>query len=99
MIVTKTINNGKITLALEGKLSVTTSSQLHEVIEEALDEGVEVALDFTKLSYISSAGLWVLFVCDNAARSKGSKMVLKNIPRDIMNIICVGGFRETFTFE
>jgi len=97
MIVTKTMEDGVVTLSLDGKLGVSTSAQFHEVVEDALEESNEVILNLKNLSYISSAGLWVLFLSDKSAKSKGKTLKLINISKDIMYIFCKSGFHKTLT--
>jgi len=98
MIVTKSKKDGVIILTLDGKLGITTSSQLQEVIEEALKEDYEVVLDFKRLNCISSAGLWVLFMEDKSARTKGKKLKLKNVSKEIMETFYTTGFQDLLTF-
>ena len=92
MTLTTTKEDGKITIALEGKLSVNSSSQLQDALIPAFDEAKEVVLDFTDLIYVSSAGLRVLLVGDETATEKGGSMKLTNVSDDIMEVFDMTGF-------
>ena len=92
MTLTTTKEDGKITIALEGKLSVNSSSQLQEALIPAFDEAKEVVLDFAELNYVSSAGLRVLLVGDETAAEKGGSMKLTNVSDDIMEVFDMTGF-------
>ena len=56
MNISKTQENGKIILAVEGKISTTTSQQLREALIPVFDEVKEVVLDFSKIAYIARPG-------------------------------------------
>lgn len=60
MNITKTIEGAKLTLALEGRLDTTTAPQLEAEVKGALTGVTELALDFSRLEYLSSAGLRVI---------------------------------------
>ena len=97
MTIGKTIENGKLTLALEGKLSVSTAPQLQEMLIPVFDEAKEVVLDFTKLAYVSSAGLRVLLIGYETAQAKGAKMTVSGVSDEIMDTLEITGFTNFLT--
>ncbi|MCL1893252.1 MAG: STAS domain-containing protein [Holophagaceae bacterium] len=97
MAITKTLENGKLTLSLEGKLSVSTAPQLQDALSTAFDEAEEVILDFAKLVYVSSAGLRVLLIGHETAQAKGAKMVLSGVSEEIMEVMEMTGFTNVLT--
>ena len=94
MIINKTQENGTIILALEGRLDTATSPQLQETLIPALDESKNVRLDFTKLAYVSSAGLRVLLMGQKAAKTKNASMTVSNVSEEIMEVFEMTGFVE-----
>ncbi|EID84239.1 Anti-anti-sigma regulatory factor (antagonist of anti-sigma factor) [Treponema sp. JC4] len=60
MTITKNLEGEKLTIALEGRLDTVTSPDLESELKTALEGAKELIMDFTKLEYISSAGLRVL---------------------------------------
>ena len=63
MKITKNLNGTSLTVALEGRLDTTTAPELEQALKESMDAATELTLDFSKLDYISSAGLRVAARC------------------------------------
>lgn len=96
--INKTIENGKVLFALDGRLDTTTAPELEKELKGALDGASELTLDFEKLEYISSAGLRVLLSAKKALARQGD-MKIKNVNETIMEIFDVTGFSEILTIE
>ena len=99
MKITKDINNGVVTLSLEGKLDTITAPQLDKALGSELEHAENIAMDFSKLIYVTSAGLRVLLEGHKAAEAKGSSMKLKNVGNDVMEILEITGLTGVFSFE
>jgi len=97
MTINKLQENGKLTLAIEGKLDTNTAPQLNDALIPAFDEVKQVELDFSQLSYISSAGLRVLLTGEKTAQSKGASMTLLGVPEEIFKIFKMTGFDDMLT--
>lgn len=99
MTIEKNLEGGKLVLAVEGRLDTVTAPELEKEVKQYLDKGVtEVVMDFSKLNYISSAGLRVLLSTNNKLRSNGSMKVI-NANETVMEIFEVTGFTEILTIE
>jgi len=98
MVVIKTNEDGVIKLTLDGKLGATTSSQLQEVIEESFGDAKEVLLDFTRVTYVSTAGLWVIFIADKTAKINNGILKLTNVSSELMKVFYISGFQDSLTF-
>ncbi len=94
----KTLNENAAVLTLEGRLDTITAPDLEEAIGELLPQLGELTLDFTKLEYISSAGLRVLLSAQKRIQGKGS-MRLIGVSSSIMEIFEVTGFADFLTIE
>ena len=81
MNIDKTLENGCLTLKVEGRLDTNTSPDLSEAM--TLDGVTEIVFDFAGLEYISSAGLRVLMTAHKAMMACGGKMSVRN-PNDIV---------------
>lgn len=93
-----TAENGKVLLALEGRLDTLSSPELEQQLN-ALLPGCEVlTLDLKKLDYLSSAGLRVLLSAQKRMNGRGS-MIVKNVGEVVMDIFEVTGFNEILTIE
>ena len=98
MTINKNLDNGKMTLTLEGRLDTTTAPLLEEELKTA-EEGVnELVMDFEKLEYVSSAGLRVLLGAQKTMNKRGG-MTIRNVCTDIMEIFEITGFVDILTIE
>ena len=98
MTINKTANDTSLVLALEGRLDTTTAPALEEELKNSLEGVTDLALDFEKLEYISSAGLRVLLAAQKVMNKQG-KMVIKNVGSDIMEVFEITGFSDILTVE
>ncbi len=94
MTIDKKLENSKLTLALDGRLDTTTAPQLQEVLIPAYDESNDITLDFTKLAYVSSAGLRVLLMGQKEAKKRDSSMTLTGVSEEIMEVLEMTGFAD-----
>jgi len=97
MTISKTVENGKLTLALEGRLDTATSPQLQEVLIPAFDGTKEIELDFAKLVYISSAGLRVLLLGQKTANAKSASMTVSGVSDEVREVLDMTGFSDMLT--
>jgi anti-anti-sigma factor len=97
MTISKTIENDTLTLALEGKISVNTSTQLQEALIPALDEAGKVMLDFSNITFVASAGLRVLLIGQETANEKGVTMTLCGVSGEVMDVLDMTGFTDILT--
>ena len=84
--------------ALEGRLDTTTAPDLEKQINENIDGVTKLTYDFSKLTYISSAGLRVLLANQKVMNKQGS-MIVKNVSEEIMGIFEVTGFSNILTIQ
>lgn len=98
MTITKTQENDKLTIKLEGRLDTTTAPQLESEIKTSLDSVKELVFDITDLAYISSAGLRVLLTAQKIMNKQG-KMAVTGASEAVMEIFEVTGFVDILTIE
>jgi anti-sigma B factor antagonist len=98
MQITKTTENDKLTLALEGRLDTLTAPLLEAEVVGKLDGVKTLVFDFQNLAYVSSAGLRILFMAQKVM-SKQGQMIVKNVNSDINDIFKVTGFTNILTIE
>ena len=98
MNITKTIEGAKLTLALEGRLDTTTAPQLEAEVKGALTGVTELALDFSRLEYLSSAGLRVILAAQKIMHKQG-RMVIRHVNETILEVFEVTGFSDILTIE
>lgn len=100
MKIFKIIDNNKITLSLEGHLDTSTAPELESVLNEILDgKRVELILDFSKLDYISSAGLRVLLSAQKKTNEVVGSLTIKNVNPTVMDVFNLTGFSDFLTID
>ena len=92
MTIDKTLKDGKLTLAVEGRLDTITAPRLQDVLIPSINEAIQIELDFTKLFYMSSAGLRVLLVGQKVAASKGVSFSICGVSEEVMEVLEITGF-------
>ena len=95
----KKINGKEITYTIEGRLDTNTSPDLDNEVSSSLDGMSSLVFDFTKLEYVSSAGLRVLLKAYKAMTAQKGTMVIRNVPDGIKEVLTVTGLNEVFTIE
>lgn len=98
MIITKTAEQNKLTMAVAGRLDTTTAPELEQEIDASLDAADELILDFAALDYISSAGLRVILKAQKIMNAKGA-MKIVNVNETIMEVFEITGFVDILTIE
>ena len=98
MTINKIPNGNELIISLEGRLDTTTAPQLDDELKTALNGVEKLEFDFSKLEYISSAGLRVLLSAQKVMNKQGS-MVIKNVNEEIQEIFEVTGFVDILTIE
>ena len=88
--INKTIDEGKASYLLEGRLDTVTAPELEKELKASLDGISELTLDFEKLDYISSAGLRVLLSTQKVMTKQG-KLKIVHVNETIMEIFEVTG--------
>ena len=98
MTITKTLEEGKLTVKVEGRLDTTTAPELEEELKSAIDEANEFIFDLEGLEYLSSAGLRILLASQKKMTEKGG-MKVTNVNDVIMEIFEITGFSDILTIE
>ena len=98
MIIDKVFDGSKLTVSLTGRLDTITSPELEAVLGESLTDISELIFDFSKLDYISSAGLRVLLSAQKIMDKQG-EMKIHNVNDVITEIFDVTGFSDILTIE
>lgn len=93
MKIDKSIENGKVCYALEGRLDTTTAPELERELKGDMESADQLTLDFSKLDYISSAGLRVLLSAHKVMSKKGG-MVVTNVNEMVSEVFEVTGFSD-----
>lgn len=98
MTIEKNLNGTELTITLTGRLDTATAPQLESELKPSLEGIKNLALDFSGLIYLSSAGLRVLLAAQKTMNKQGS-MVVRNVNETISEIFDVTGFCDILTIE
>ena len=98
MDIKKNLEDGALTIAINGRLDTSTAPQLDEELKTSI-EGVEnLLIDLTDLEYISSAGLRVLLSAQKTMNKQGT-MEVTGVNDIVMEIFEVTGFSDILTIK
>lgn len=83
-------------VVLEGRFDASQVAEAKEVFEQII---TSCTLDFQRLSYISSAGLGLLFATQKRLVDAGEALTLANLNPHIREIFSIAGFDNIFVIE
>ena len=98
MTINKKMNGTELEIGLEGRLDTMTAPELEAELHDSLAGAQSLKFDFSKLEYISSAGLRVLLSAHKAMSSKGG-MKVTNVNEIVQEVFEVTGFADILTIE
>ncbi len=98
MTIEKKVNGTALEIALEGRLDTMTAPELEAELNQSLGSAESLTLDFSKLEYISSAGLRVLLSAHKVMSAKGG-MKLRNVNEIVQEVFEVTGFADILDIE
>ena len=90
-ISTRTSNDIHI-VAISGSLDSTTSPDAQKALDAVLAGATKVALDFSALDYISSAGLRVLLGAAKRLRASGGTLRMFGLNQSVREVFEISGF-------
>ena len=98
MTIDKKMNGTALEIALEGRLDTMTAPELEAELNQSMSSADSLKLDFSKMDYISSAGLRVLLSAHKAMSAKGG-MKLTNVNEIVQEVFEVTGFADILDIE
>ena len=98
MTITKEWKGTELIVALEGRLDTMTAPELEAELNQNLEKAESLTLDFSKLDYISSAGLRVLLSAHKMMSAKGGMKVI-HVNEIVSEVFEVTGFADILTIE
>ena len=98
MTISKQQNGTTLEIALEGRLDTTTAPELEKELKQSMNSVEALILDFSKVEYISSAGLRVLLYAHRCLCNKGGMKVI-HVNEIVNEVFEVTGFADMLTIE
>ncbi len=98
-IVVDTLDEHHITkVSVEGFLDAHTVPEMEKIIHNLIQEGqYRIIVDFSALSYISSAGLGVFMSVIGDVKNNNGDIILMKMPPKIYKVFDLLGFTEIFS--
>ena len=91
-------NSTPYEFAIIGRLDTNTSSMLEDFSKKAYeDKHLDIIVDMSECSFVSSAGLRVIVAMQKRASVKGS-LVFKDVQLEVMDVFNMTGFDKILTF-
>ena len=92
--------DGKLVATLEGEMDTAAAVEVEKLLKPLYNsQGKDVIIDCSSLEYIASSGLRILISILKGAKAGGSRVVMKHVNDDIMNVFRLTGFIDLFEFE
>ena len=97
MNIDKKLNDGRLTIMVEGRLDTNTSPELEA--EMKLDGVKEVVFDFGGLEYISSAGLRILIAAQKTMSAGGGSLEIVGPNEAVRSVFEITGLDSVLVVE
>ena len=84
-------------VSVTGRIDSATAPEFDNALKGLLERGrKKIVLDFTKLEYMSSAGLRAMLSALKAAKNGGGNLVLVNVNERVRDTLILVGFQSLF---
>lgn len=88
----------RVILRLQGRLDVASSPLLERKLSNLIEEEhTHLLLDFSRIDYLSSAGMRVLLAAAKKLTSKKGELVLFSLTDEVSEVIKMAGFDKIFS--
>jgi anti-sigma B factor antagonist/stage II sporulation protein AA (anti-sigma F factor antagonist) len=91
--------SGSKILRIDGRLDAVSSTQFDESLTKVDESSQNVFVDFSKVEYLSSAGMRVMLAHSKKMSAKQGKLVFFQISEEVMEIIKMAGFEKILTIR
>lgn len=98
MEIIKNQEGNTLTIAIEGRLDTMTAPSFESELSDSIKDITSLVLDFSKLEYVSSAGLRVILSAQKTMNTQG-EMKITNVNEEIMDVFEITGFADILTIE
>ena len=84
-------------VSVTGRIDSATAPEFDNALKGLLERGrKKIVLDFTKLDYMSSAGLRAMLSALKAVKNGGGNLVLVNVNERVRDTLILVGFQSLF---
>jgi anti-sigma B factor antagonist len=88
------------TVALSGRLDVTTVADVRIALHDAVDGGAgDLVVDLAAIDFIDASGLGVLVGAHRRAGRAGRRLVLRNVPDRVLRLLALTRLNRVLQIE
>ena len=88
-------NGTELTVSIEGSINAVTAADLEKELKAQLEGVTELTLDFTGVSFVSSAGIRVVLW---AYKQMNNQITLKNVNENVREVFEMTGLETILNF-
>ena len=87
-------------VVIEGRIDTVAASELEMAVSPLFSEvGIQLVFDCSALEYVSSSGLRVILTAHKMVTAKGGKFILRNLSKEVRQVIDLTGFSRILVIE
>lgn len=86
--------DGKTVLRISGRIDAASTPVLENKIKKVLDSKEKIVMDFSKVDYLSSAGMRLLLSATKKLKAKQGMLAICNMNEEVMEIIKMAAFER-----
>jgi anti-sigma B factor antagonist len=86
-----------VVLSLDGELDGRSATTVHQELMEQVPPQGPVLLDLSRLTYLSSGGLRLLYLVARKAEGEPVKVALSGLSQEVRGVLAATGFLQFFT--
>ena len=94
-----TENDGRVEVALAGRLDAKAAKEAEAAFIEAAALAKDVVLDLADMEYVASAGLRAVKRLRGEVKENGKELTVRGVQEDVMEIFEMTGFAAMLAFE
>jgi len=92
-------NNSQTILTILGEVVATDKGQFADIISKAVEPGLAISIDFSKLEFMDSAGLGFLLSLWQQTNEKGIDVTISGTTGEVKELLELSDFHILFKFE
>lgn len=86
--------NGTLVVTPEGRIDSVTAESFQAALLPFLEDVTAIAIDGSKLAYVSSAGLRVFLMAAKTMKTKGGTIAVCGLPPTVEEVFVISGFSK-----
>ncbi len=90
----------RVVIKVEGRVDTTTAKEFEAEVKKVIEANcIDIVVDCSELSYVSSSGLRVFLILQKGVKRKNGKLTIVNMTPAIKEIFKITGFISIFDIK